>query len=163
MKNYSDFILEGAPKREFVNIQIPLLYVVKLDETQDWRDDIVERAGKVYGIYLVDKNNENRFGDLWLQWLGNQVENIDNWDMDKSEDVDDLESIEYSSEGEDEYLTLRDIEPHIADEVRVSITVIESATNDDYSVAVREARQNEKNYKEFLSSIFEYYRGNSAF
>ena len=148
MKNYSDFILEGAPKREFVNIQIPLLYVVKLDETQDWRDDIVERAGKVYGIYLVDKNNENRFGDLWLQWIGNQVENFDNWDMDKSEDVDDLESIEHSSEGEDEYLSLSEIEQHISEEVRVSMAVIESATHDDYLVAIKEARRNEKKWEE---------------
>lgn len=34
----------------------PELYVVKIDETKYWAEDIIEKAGRIFGVYIYDKN-----------------------------------------------------------------------------------------------------------
>jgi hypothetical protein len=38
----------------------PKFKVVKIDETKNWREDIVEKSGKIFGIYLYDESRQTR-------------------------------------------------------------------------------------------------------
>ena len=39
-----------------MNKSVPHFKLLQINETHDWCDEIVERAGKLFGIYLVDIN-----------------------------------------------------------------------------------------------------------
>ena len=42
----------------------PHFKLLKVDETRDWSDDVVSKAVKLYGIYLVDTNEQTYCAEL---------------------------------------------------------------------------------------------------
>lgn len=52
----------------------PILHVVRRDETRFWNADVVEKAGRLFGVYLIDKSSETYCCELtpsrWLEYIG---------------------------------------------------------------------------------------------
>ena len=79
-EHYFESIEEDVEEK----IDVPRPYILKIDTTWGWREDVQIKAGKIYGVYLVDKGN-TQFNEYHLIWLYNEVEKIGNYHTD-SED-----------------------------------------------------------------------------
>lgn len=152
LKNYNEFlnenIFDGTSSSEKFKSVTPEIYVVKIDETQYWREDIQEKAGKIYGIYLVDKSVETHLAELkaswYLYWLYNEVEIAD-----KFEDEDELFEIENqgNSDEDNKYV-------HVG-----STFEAEHKANIDEKDLL-EAMDGEEEYNEFIERQIDYFKGN---
>jgi hypothetical protein len=126
---------------------LPDLYVVKKDITDYWVEDIREKAGKIYSIYLVDKSEETHLAslqaDYYLYWLYNQVENDENFDEDE------LSVIEYFN---------GNIDPN--EYVPVNTNFIEEIKVDWDDTELEEAMKSEDEYNELIEKVIDYLKGN---
>ena len=164
---FSEFIFEDIDEEDENKINPPRPYIMKIDVTINWREDVVEKAGKIYAIYLVDKNNTDQFGDIERKWFNNVVENIDNYDIDNNlDDEHDLSDIEIHNGGNNEtdnFVKPSDIYIDCAEEYKITASDIENIIQEDYDVAIKDATKSKEAYNEFMDSIFEYYQGNHVF
>jgi len=73
------------------------LKVVKIEETDSWSEDIVSKAGKIFGVYIFDETIETFCTEVtpsrYLRFLNNFAEN--------SIDDETDEEIRIASSGED--------------------------------------------------------------
>lgn len=62
---------------------LPNLVVVKFDETSYWREDIQQKAGKIFAYYLIDTNLVTHLASVernyFCYFLYNRVQNIENY------------------------------------------------------------------------------------
>jgi hypothetical protein len=169
--NFSDFIKNWNPeqqkktKRTEIGLDIvkedifngekekretlPHFYAVKLDETENWRDDIQEKAGKIWGVYFYDKSEITHLasiqGSYYLYWLYNIVENYENFDEDELSEIENL-----SIDDSDMYVhenTKFDDEEDLEWEEK----------------ELKEAIESEENYNELIETVREYLKGNHPF
>jgi len=152
--NFNQFVNEefGVTDREheyhgenFREVK-PDLYIVKIDESFYWRDDIKKKAGKIFGVYLVDKSLETHMAELkgswWCEFLYNVVENTENFDEDE----------------------LTELENNNGDEPGMYVHV-GSTFEDEHKVEVddselEEAMESEKDYNDFIEHQVDQIRGN---
>ena len=154
--NFNQFVNEefGEPDREheyhddeekFKEVK-PELYIVKIDETHFWKDDIQKKAGKIYGVYLLDKSVETHLAELrgswWLEFLYNVFENYENFDDDE----------------------LTEMENNNGDEPGMYVHN-NSTFEDEHKVVVadselEEAMESEKDYNDFIEYQVDQIRGN---
>ncbi len=80
---------------------LPEIIVVKFDETGYWRDNIREKAGGVFGYYLINRSEITRLaeinGSYYCHFLYNRVENRQNFligEGNKKNYLDELTEIE---------------------------------------------------------------------
>jgi hypothetical protein len=107
-----------------LNIQASDLYLIRLDETEYWNEEFIEKynTGKIYGIYLVDMNNLTNVAELrpsvWCEFLKNEVENQDSPLLTEKNQEDSLHLFERNSGGQDgKYIHASDIKNIIANGV----------------------------------------------
>jgi hypothetical protein len=128
----------------------PDFYVVKLEETENWRDDIQEKAGKIWGVYLLDKSEITHLasiqGSYYLYWLYNIVENYEDFDDDE------LFEIEMNSGGDNLNIYI-DEHTKFDEEKKV-----EWEQGD-----LIEGMESEENYNELVEKIREHLNGNHPF
>ena len=144
-------------------------YILKIDTTWGWREDVQIKAGKIYGVYLVDKGN-TQFNEYHLIWLYNEVEKIGNYhtdseDPDYNEDDEELlNDIEFCNGGDtetDEYTKdLSDLD--IIKQYKISAAEMESAGHDNYDDIVDSCVSDKDYYKDFIEYLREYYLGNRS-
>ena len=130
----------------------PDLYAVKIDETQHWRDDIKEKAGKIWGVYLMDKSEITHLasleGSYYLYWLYNIVENFE--DFEENE----LSDIEYQNGGNAD-----DPNMYVSEHTKFNE---EDKVNWD-ETELEESIESEETYKELIDDVVEYLNGNHPF
>lgn len=128
---------------------LPDFYYVKVDETEQWREDLQKKAGKIYGIYLIDKNRivhaASLQGSYEAHFIENFIKNSDNFEEEELTELEKMtnsdENIRYFNEG----MTFEE----------------EKSANDivDKEELI-EASNSEEEYNEIIEKLIEYYRGN---
>jgi hypothetical protein len=146
----------------------PDLYVVKIDETKNWADSILDKIkehdteetkSKIFGVYLVDKAEVTHLasleGSLYLYWLYNIVELGDNADVQEVFEEDELADIELRNGG-----NFDDADMYVSEHYKFDKEIKASAyDNEQYP----DAMETEQGYKEYIDHMKEYYNGNHVF
>jgi len=133
---------------------LPNLIVVKFDETKNWREDIQEKAGKIFGYYLVDMSEITHCAELtgsyYCHFLYNRVDNLDSFAVNDSEYSDELFEIEDGG--------LNDQNIYVSEFTKFNIVA------DSYCKKFKEDEMKEfleeENYQELLDDAIEYYKCN---
>ena len=132
---------------------LPDFYAVKLDETENWRDDIQEKAGKIWGVYFYDKAEVTHLasiqGSYYLYWLYNMVENLEDFEEDE------LTEIELQNGG----VPMDDPNMYVDENTKF---------DEEYKVQwneeeLKEGIESEENYNELVEKVQEYLNGNHPF
>jgi len=142
-------ILDGKSEKRTVK---PDLYAVKIDETQYWDGGIKEKAGKIWGVYLVDKSEVTHLaslqGSYYLYWLYNIVENDENFDEDE------LTEIEMMNGGNND-------DPNMY--VNDNSTFDEEQKVEWDENELEESMESEEEYDKLIEDVKEYLNGNHPF
>lgn len=146
----------------------PNLYVVKIDETKNWADSILDKIkehdtadkkSKIFGVYLVDKAEVTHMasleGSFYLYWLYNIIELGDSADVQEVFEEDELSEIEIQNGG-----NLDDADMYVSEHYKFDKEV--EANQFDIK-EYPEAMETEEGYKEFIERAKEYYDGNHVF
>lgn len=138
-------IYNGEPEERTI---LPDLYVVKKDITDYWIEDIREKAGKIYGIYLVDKSQETHVASLqanyYLYWLYNEVENYENFNEDE---LVEIENYNGNNDDPNEYVS---VNTKFDDEMKIDWAEEE----------LEKALESEEDYNNLIEDVIEYLLGN---
>ena len=75
-------------KQRHQDLILPDIILVKFDETDNWREDIQKKAGKIFGYYLIDRNEITYLAEIrrsyYCHFLYNRVENPQNFLLGKA-------------------------------------------------------------------------------
>ncbi len=145
----------GERQKEF----LPNLLVVKFDETMNWSDDIQQKAGKIYGYYLVDTSEITHCAELtgsyYCRFLYNRVENIDAFVIEEDEDSvtysDELEEIEYGGSSENTNIYVPEF---------TKLDVVSDSYCEKYSETELQDFLEESAYEDFIEEAIEYFKCN---
>lgn len=125
----------------------PRFKLVKIDETDQWDEDLVKACGgKIFGIYLYNENEVTHLCELptsyYLHFLYNNPMNI--VDPDTENDIDEI-----LMEGENIYHSTSFID-----------NMDNKNTYEDVSVLKKEEYETDEAYNSLIEDVIEYYRCN---
>jgi len=123
----------------------PELVIIKIDETSNWREDIQEKAKRIFAYYLVDLSIITHIceitGSYWCEFLYNRFENTDSFLDSEGEATDEL--TEHENNGESDYIS-----------VNSNLNIVHRCVYNENDQDV------EDDYEGFIEGLIDYYKGN---
>lgn len=158
VKNFKDFFSSVNENKNYREVE-PNLFVVKLDETENWSDDIkskIGKDGKIFGVYLVDKAEITHLasmeGSYYLYWLYNVIESKE--DVQEIFTEDELFEIENQNGGNDDPNMYVSERTKFVDEKEVSVGDAED---------IKDAMETEEEYNKYIDRVIDDCKGNHHF
>lgn len=135
---------------------LPDIIVVKFDETRHWREDIQEKAGKIFSYYVINRSEITHLaetnGSYYCHFLYNRVENTQNFLVGEGEDYsDELIEIENGYDNDD---------PNMYVSEHTKLEIVDDKYCQSYSKSELEELIIEDGLEEFIAGAIEYYQGN---
>jgi len=136
---------------------LPDIIVVKFDETHHWREDIKEKAGKIFSYYIINRNEITYLaetkGSYYCHFLYNRVENYKNFLVGEGDDYS--EELFLIENGDNYEIPNKYVSEH------TKLEIVDDKYRQSYSESKLEELINEYGLENFIEETIEYYQKNS--